>query len=157
MAHPNALEVLEEDLFWDQSNEFAPFGNDEGYDAFYSFRRWLQDHPDGEAAEYLQERATYQGVPLGDLELENVSGLEEGRKYSLIEDLDWEAIAICFAQFILKGYISDRAKQIGIKAVRRQMDDHVLKCLIPNQSGREERKELLQIQLKVLKKLHSST
>ncbi len=152
-AHPKALEVLADEVFWDQSNEFAPFGSDEGCNAFYAFQSWLEAHPAGEAMAYLQERTIYQGVSPVYVLLEDVTGLEEDRKYSLIEDFDWEAIAICFAQFILKGYISAQAKQIGITAIKRQMSKHVLQCLIPDERGREERKELLHIQLKFLKKL----
>lgn len=151
-AHPKALEILNDAIFWDGSNEFAPFGSDEGSDAFYIFQDWLKDHPEGEAWEYLQGMAISQKIPLIYLEQEDISELESGLKYILIEEFDWEVIAICFAQFILKGYISAQAKQIGVNVINRQMSAYVLQELIPV-NGRKERNKLLKIQLAAMKKL----
>lgn len=41
IAHPDALQLLKEDFFWDTSDEFAPFGSDEGSDAFSKFHKRL--------------------------------------------------------------------------------------------------------------------
>src|SRR5687768_8736750 len=44
-AHARARELLVEEFFWDCVDEEAPFGSDEGHDAYYEFRRWRTEHP----------------------------------------------------------------------------------------------------------------
>lgn len=44
-AHPNALKLLEEDFFWSNGDELAPFGSDEGHEALCEFRRWRKENP----------------------------------------------------------------------------------------------------------------
>lgn len=34
-AHPRARELMWEPIFWDCADEAAPFGSDEGFDAYY--------------------------------------------------------------------------------------------------------------------------
>jgi uncharacterized protein YfeS len=41
-AHPRARELMIEEFLWDCVDEEAPFGSDEGHDAFYEFREWRQ-------------------------------------------------------------------------------------------------------------------
>ena len=45
-AHPRAQELMTEPGLWDCSDEEAPFGSDEGFDAYYEFRHWRADNPD---------------------------------------------------------------------------------------------------------------
>ncbi len=45
LAHPRARELMPEEFFWDCTNEWAPFGSDEGSDAYYEFRRWREENP----------------------------------------------------------------------------------------------------------------
>ena len=41
-AHPRARELMSEAFLWDCVDEEAPFGSDEGFDAYYEFREWRQ-------------------------------------------------------------------------------------------------------------------
>lgn len=41
-AHPRARELMDEEFFWDCVDEEAPFGSDEGHDAYFEFRRWRE-------------------------------------------------------------------------------------------------------------------
>ena len=43
-AHPRARELMVEPLFWDCVDEGAPFGSDEGWDAYYQWRRWREEN-----------------------------------------------------------------------------------------------------------------
>ncbi len=44
-AHPRARELMREPSFWDCVDEGAPFGSDEGNDAYYEWRNWRSDNP----------------------------------------------------------------------------------------------------------------
>ncbi len=39
-AHSNAKALMKDDFFWSPIEESAPFGNDDGFDAAYGFRKW---------------------------------------------------------------------------------------------------------------------
>src|SRR6476660_1063522 len=39
-AHPRARELMAEEFLWNCADEEAPFGSDEGHDAYYEFREW---------------------------------------------------------------------------------------------------------------------
>jgi len=43
-AHPRARKLMTEEFFWDCADEEAPFGSDEGFDAYYEFRRWRSEN-----------------------------------------------------------------------------------------------------------------
>ncbi|MDB4766498.1 molybdate metabolism regulator, partial [bacterium] len=45
LAHPRARELMPEAFFWSCVNELAPFGSDEGSDAYYEWRRWRAGNP----------------------------------------------------------------------------------------------------------------
>lgn len=45
-AHPRARELMREPMFWDCVDEGAPFGSDEGSDAYYEWRNWRSENPD---------------------------------------------------------------------------------------------------------------
>ena len=45
-AHPKAVELMTEDLFWSAGDETAPFGSDEGFESYSSWREWRTSNPD---------------------------------------------------------------------------------------------------------------
>ena len=52
-AHARARELMKEPLLWDCVDEEAPFGSDEGHDAYYEFRDWRKRHPKSPLTECL--------------------------------------------------------------------------------------------------------
>src|SRR5438046_1662395 len=38
--HPRADELMQDEVLWSCVNELAPFGSDEGADAYVEYRRW---------------------------------------------------------------------------------------------------------------------
>src|SRR5687767_9020380 len=53
LAHPNARLLMTEGFFWDCTDEEAPFGSDEGHDAYYEFRTWRSEHRSAALTECL--------------------------------------------------------------------------------------------------------
>src|SRR5438105_15589798 len=41
-AHSRARELMTEEFLWDCVDEEAPFGSDEGHNAYYEFREWRE-------------------------------------------------------------------------------------------------------------------
>ncbi len=54
-AHPKAKELLKDDFYWNPIEEFSPFGNDDGSDAFHGFREWRQDHKNHSPVKFIEQ------------------------------------------------------------------------------------------------------
>jgi len=54
-AHPNAKKLLKDKFFWSPNEEFSPFGNDDGHDAFYAFREWRLKYKNEKPARFIEE------------------------------------------------------------------------------------------------------
>lgn len=62
-AHPKAKELLTDDFYWSPFEESAPFGNDDGSDAFYGFREWRFDNKSESPIKYLRKLIDEWGFP----------------------------------------------------------------------------------------------
>lgn len=62
-AHPKAKELLTEEFYWSPIEEAAPFGNDDGSDAFYGLREWRINNKTESPIEYLKELISDWGFP----------------------------------------------------------------------------------------------
>ena len=74
LAHPRARELMPDEALWCCINELAPFGSDEGAEAYYEWREWRSEHPgtplveclwwilDGKAAEYSADLCTSEAI-----------------------------------------------------------------------------------------------
>ena len=45
-AHARVRALMVESFFWDCVDEAAPFGSDEGNEAYYEWRNWLDENPE---------------------------------------------------------------------------------------------------------------
>lgn len=60
--HPSARTLLDDELFWSESDEFSPHGNDTGHDLFDDLRRWRRSHAAASAAGLPCARAAQLGL-----------------------------------------------------------------------------------------------
>lgn len=54
-AHPNAQALMTEDFYFSPSEETAPFGSDDGWDAAYGFREWRLTNKTTSPIVYLKD------------------------------------------------------------------------------------------------------
>jgi uncharacterized protein YfeS len=134
IAHPRARELMIEEFLWDCTDEEAPFGSDEGNDAYYEFRSWRSEHP----AESLTECLSW--IMQGELDGYTVhlcadeqiaSDLDEPDGAFLAEaydmfTLDATVIATGLGQLIDEGRIDAAAKPFLDVAIGRQVHPRVL-------------------------------
>ncbi|MDJ1469045.1 hypothetical protein QNI19_04710 [Cytophagaceae bacterium DM2B3-1] len=155
IAHPNALQVLKEDFFWDTSDEFAPFGSDEGSDAFSHFYEWKKEHPDIDAIEYIRELLIKDiGIDSSDLEYIDANSIPEEVRSVIIEEIDFELIAICFGQILLTATIDCETKRLTQIVIKRQLSNYVLEYWSYGDLHLiEQQKRILQKELEVLENL----
>jgi len=62
-AHPKAKELLTEEFYWSPIEESAPFGSDDGSDAFYGFLEWRNKNINKSPIKYLNQLIGEWGFP----------------------------------------------------------------------------------------------
>ncbi|MES2776971.1 MAG: hypothetical protein V4722_22530 [Bacteroidota bacterium] len=152
-AHPIAVQLLAEDYWWQEADDFSPFGNDDGSDALHGFREWRLDNATKEPAEYFDDLANSWGTSFQQKDWTDYERTRKENKYNILyNSIDYAIIGTAFAQLILEGKISAALKAYGIKAINRQI---LLteKGDISYTSGlKEERLLSFSMQLSMLKK-----
>jgi uncharacterized protein YfeS len=127
-AHPRARELMTEECFWDCTDEIAPFGSDEGFDAYYEWRSWREENPEAPLIECLD------WIMSGRLQEFNESLLAEDRLEEDVDDpdsaflsedydvftLDATVIATALGQLLDEGRIDADAKKYVLVAIKRQ-------------------------------------
>jgi uncharacterized protein YfeS len=134
-AHPRARELMTEDFFWDCTDEDAPFGSDEGNDAYYEFRSWRERNKKkkltaclawimhGEKLEqYNTSLCTDDAI---ERDLKNPNGVFLADAYDTFT-LDTTVIATALGQLLDEGRIDTDAKPYVRVAVMRQLHPKIL-------------------------------
>jgi uncharacterized protein YfeS len=102
LRHPRAQELMPEPL-WDCVDELAPFGSDEGWEAYYEFREWRAANPEETLLPYLESIAEQaDDFPDDDF------------------TLDATLIATVLGQLVDEGRIDAAAKPFAFDALERQ-------------------------------------
>jgi len=133
-AHPRARELMTESSLWDCSDEEAPFGSDEGFDAYYEFRRWRADNRDQPLTECLSwimdgRLGEYNEALCDDASVNR--DLADPDDAFLAEHfdmftLDATVIATVLGQLLDEGAIDAEAKPYVRVAVQRQLHGDVV-------------------------------
>ena len=129
--HPRAQKLASDEWFWDCVDELAPFGSDEGADAYLEFRSWRKKHPsadliecmawilDGKVDEYVNSAGDVTSAEAAD---------ESARSFGY-EDaftLDATIIATALGQLVDEGRIDVSAKPCAFAAISRQSHPFIL-------------------------------
>lgn len=126
-AHPKAAALMNEDWYWNEADDFAPFGNDDGWDALYRFKEWREEHPDADAAECIGEFEEYWGISFSHKNIVDESALPAlEKKNRLYRNVDRAIIAIAAAQAAMEGRLSPTLKQYALNAIRRTQAPYTL-------------------------------
>jgi uncharacterized protein YfeS len=133
-AHPRARELMTEESLWDCVDEEAPFGSDEGNDAYYEFRAWRKRNKkknltaclswimDGKLQNYTDELFSDETIER-DLDDPDESFLADD--YDVFT-LDTTVIATALGQLLDEGRIDAEAKPYVRVAINRQLHSKVL-------------------------------
>ncbi len=128
-AHPRARELMVEELLWDCTDEEAPFGSDEGHDAYYEYRAWRRRYPDAPLTECLTwivrgRLDEYNDELYSDAQVQR--DLADPEAAFLADDydvftLDATIIATALGQLLDEGQIDAAAKPYVRVALGRQL------------------------------------
>ncbi|MDA7977615.1 MAG: molybdate metabolism regulator [Pirellulales bacterium] len=132
-AHPRARELMVEPFFWDCVDERAPFGSDEGSDAYYEWRSWRADNPSAPLVQCIAwildgHLDGYNGSLCTDEQIEQDLANPEDAFLSELYDmftLDTTIIATALGQLLDEGKIESDAKPFVDVAIHRQLHPSV--------------------------------
>ena len=141
---------MPEEFFWDCVDEDAPFGSDEGWDAYYEWRSWRAENPASEIKECLAwivsdrleeyNESLYSDEQIEkDIESPDDAFMSEGFD---IFTLDTTIMATGLGQLMDEGKIDESAKPYLLVAVSRQAH--------PRLSERDERRTILEAVKRVI-------
>ena len=100
--HPRAREIMATEL-WDCVNENAPFGSDEGADAYSEYRTWRASNPTAPLTACIQ-------------------WIGNEADYPDTFTFDATIIATVLGQLVDEGRIDTDAKPFANRAIQRQME-----------------------------------
>ncbi|EMB17837.1 molybdate metabolism regulator [Rhodopirellula europaea] len=127
-AHPRARELMREPFFWDCVDEAAPFGSDEGNEAYYEWRSWREENPKAALTEcfdwilagnlhaYNESLASVAQI---EMDVDNPDDAILGDQYDMFT-LDTTIIATGLGQLMDEGVIDPSAKPFLHVAIKRQ-------------------------------------
>jgi uncharacterized protein YfeS len=127
--HPNARKLMKEESLWSCVNELAPFGSDEGADAYVEYRAWRSENPRSNLVECISwilqgKEADYNESLVQDGAIEQqVANPDEavlGLAYPDAFTLDATIIATVLGQLVDEGRVDLEAKPFAAVAIARQ-------------------------------------
>lgn len=119
-AHPLAAKLMTDSWFWEPADDWSPFGNDDGSDAFYIFKDWRKDNPDAEPATLLDVLEKKWAMSFSHKNMLSENELEAYEKTNqYYRNIDMAIIGTAFGQLVLEGTVSKQLKEYGIKAIQR--------------------------------------
>lgn len=105
--HPDARALLDDPFFWDETDDFAPHGNDTGADLLEAFRSWSRrSRAEGGPVAFLHRLLASWGLP----------GTTSGDVF------DEAVVALAFAQIKLQGRCASDVRGLALEAIGRQRD-----------------------------------
>lgn len=140
-AHPTAVKLMVEDFFWDPSDEAAPFGSDEGYESYYSWKEWRQSNPTSPLTDCFKwilgsDYGAYNADLASDAQVaKDVANPNE----ALFSDgwdmftLDVTIMATALSQLLDEGQIDHDAKPFVLVATKRQASPMLDQVIFPKE------------------------
>jgi uncharacterized protein YfeS len=156
--HPRANAIMTDDRLWDCVNELAPFGSDEGADAYIEYRSWRAENPDANLEECLSwilggQQAGYNESLIASAGIESyLSGSPDSVLDLPFPDaltLDTTIIATVLGQLVDEGRIDENVKTYARVAVARQMHPLIL-AQIKDDVIAQERRAVLELVLSAI-------
>ena len=109
--HPSARTLLDDELFWSESDEFSPHGNDTGHDLFDDLRRWRRSHAAAPPLDFLAREMRSWGFDPAKQDDEIA-----------VHTHDQAAIALAFGLIKLEGSCDPTTRDAALTAIARLQD-----------------------------------
>jgi uncharacterized protein YfeS len=130
-AHPKAKVLMNDSFFFSPIKETAPFGSDDGADAYAGFSQWRTNHRIESPLVYLQELIIEWKYPQFDLQETDIEKLKPYLKQSdlgiqFMTGVDAAIVAIAFGQLYLEGTIDKDVLKLAKTSIKRELLPRIL-------------------------------
>jgi uncharacterized protein YfeS len=122
-SHPNFVKVCSEKFYYDCTDEFSPFGNDDGADTLANLEEWYQDNGNlKKPLQFIKELMEENwGIDTKYMKLDKDSVLKTiSEEEFMLNTLDNSIIATAFGQYKIEGALNPELKELAILAIERQ-------------------------------------
>ena len=125
-ADPKARALMKEAFYWSPIEESGPFGSDDGWDTFFSFKKWRTGQRTTSPVVFLEQRLdewNYPRFDLQELDETRLNALMKATRtgYMTLVGTDNAIIAIGFGQFVLEGRIDPDIQALTRTALHREL------------------------------------
>lgn len=151
-AHPNAKQLMNDTFFFNVIEETAPFGSDDGADAYAGFKNWRTTHKSESPVQFIHEQIEKWGYPEFDIKETSFEKLEPYLKQNDLgirhmTGIDAAIVATAFGQLYLEGVIENDTKELAKTSIKRELLPEILKSWEEHENIRQAKLNKL---LKVL-------
>ncbi|AUC77441.1 hypothetical protein [Olleya sp. Bg11-27] len=126
-SHPNFVNSMTSGFYYDCTDEFSPFGSDDGADLLYNLEDWYREKRlIRNTAKWMFNQIDEMGFEYKSkdcselMDLKTIKEIQEKDEY-LILSMDNSIIATGFGQIKITGKIDTKLKFVTLKALDRQI------------------------------------
>ena len=123
-SHPKFVARLTAEFYYDCTDEFSPFGNDDGAEALASLEEWYQDNgnlkkPLKFLKELIAENWGFETKYLKLADQARILRINEEEEF-MFDTVDHAIIATAFGQYKIEGNLNDELRVLANIAIDRQ-------------------------------------
>ena len=147
-ANPKAQALLRDSFFFSPIEETAPFGSDDGADAYAGFKDWRKIHPSESTVDFVKSEIGYWKYPTFDLNETDFSKLKpfiESNELNIqfVKGTDEAIVATAFGELYLEGKIDTDIRMLAKNAIKRESLSQILKMWGKYAKEREQKLQKL--------------
>lgn len=123
-SHPNFVNALTDEFYYDCTDEFSPFGNDDGADTLTSLEKWYQANgnlkkPLKFLKELIEDNWGCETKYIKLIDKAKILKVNSEEKF-LFDTIDHSIIATAFGQYKIEGILNSELKDLAEIAFERQ-------------------------------------
>ena len=123
-SHPAFMQLAPEDFYYDQADDFSPFGSDDGHDTLSALQDWYREgaHPSATAMDFLQGLLASWDFPipadmLTQSDAAKTQWLAQGMNDSWLGSVCRARVATAFGQIKISGRVDAAVREQGLLAL----------------------------------------
>lgn len=123
-SHPNFVKLLTAEFYYDCTDEFSPFGNDDGADVLINLEDWYRENghfkkPMKFLKHYVEHHLGVKSKYIELTEIKKILKINEGSEF-IFNSIDSVIVATGFGQYKIEGLMHPDLKALVVLALERQ-------------------------------------
>jgi len=124
-SHPNFVKALTAKFYYDSTDEFSPFGNDDGADTLFNLEDWYKENgklskPVKFVKDYINENLGFETKHIKLTDKAKILKVNAEEEF-MFDSIDHSIIATAFGQYKIEGALNSDLKDLADIALDRQM------------------------------------